>query len=221
VPIGEKLLFPEYGAFLNLGGIANVSLGAAALDGGLVAFDVAPANRVLNALAGKAGQDFDRDGLLAATGRVDEGLVGRLDALSYYGMGYPKSLANEFGLEEVLPLVRAAGLSTIDALGTYVEHIAEQVQVAVRAVGAAEPVRMLVTGGGAHNAFLVGRLRARLAELGVEVVVPDAAIVDYKEALVMALIGVLRWREENNVLASVTGASRDSIGGAVWIGQQA
>jgi len=86
--------------------------------------------------------------------------------------------------------------------------------------GAGAPARMLVTGGGAHNGFLVGRLRVRLAELGVEGVVPDAAIVDYEEALVMALIGVLRWREENNVLASVTGASRDSIGGAVWIGQE-
>ena len=85
---------------------------------------------------------------------------------------------------------------------------------------AGSPVKMLVTGGGAHNGFLVGRLRARLAELGVEVVVPEDAIVDYKEALVMALIGVLRWREENNVVASVTGASRDSIGGAVWIGQE-
>jgi anhydro-N-acetylmuramic acid kinase len=221
VPVGEKLLFPECGAFLNLGGIANVSVGPVATGaaGAWVAFDVAPANRVLNALAGEAGLAYDKDGLLAGAGSVDERLLGRLNALPYYGMGYPKSLANEFGLEEVLPLVRAAGLSTIDALGTYVEHIAEQVQVAVRAVGAAEPVRMLVTGGGAHNAFLVGRLRARLAELGVEVVVPDAAIVDYKEALVMALIGVLRWREENNVLASVTGASRDSIGGAVWIGQ--
>jgi anhydro-N-acetylmuramic acid kinase len=77
---------------------------------------------------------------------------------------------------------------------------------------------MLVTGGGAHNTFLVDRLRARL---GVEVVVPEAGLVDYKEALIMALIGVLRWREENNVLSSVTGASRDSIGGAVWIGQDA
>jgi anhydro-N-acetylmuramic acid kinase len=224
-----------------------------------VAFDVAPANRVLNALAGDAGLAYDKDGLLAAAGEVDEELLGRLNALPYYGMGYPKSLANEFGLEEVLPLVRAAGLSTADALRTYVEHIAEQVERAVEGLGfsrggagsdvagraggvggegtsvgrsagdgggegiagsAGSPVRMLVTGGGAHNAFLVARLRARLAELGVEVVVPDAAIVDYKEALVMALIGVLRWREENNVLASVTGASRDSIGGAVWIGQE-
>jgi anhydro-N-acetylmuramic acid kinase len=210
--VGEKLLFPECEAFLNLGGIANVSVGPAA-------FDVAPANRVLNALAGEVGLAYDKDGALAAGGRVDGELMRRLNALPYYGMGHPKSLANEYGLEEVLPLVRAAGLSTADALRTYTEHIAEQVQRAVRGLGAAGAVKMLVTGGGAHNVFLVGRLRARLSELEVEVVVPDAAIVDYKEALVMALIGVLRWREESNVLASVTGASRDSIGGAVWIGQ--
>jgi anhydro-N-acetylmuramic acid kinase len=212
VPVGENLLFPECGAFLNLGGIANVSVGP-------VAFDVAPANRVLNALAGEVGLAYDKDGALAAGGRVDGELMRRLNALPYYGMGHPKSLANEYGLEEVLPVVRAAGLSTADALRTYTEHIAEQVQRAVRGLGAAGAVKMLVTGGGAHNVFLVGRLRARLSELEVEVVVPDAAIVDYKEALVMALIGVLRWREESNVLASVTGASRDSIGGAVWIGQ--
>jgi anhydro-N-acetylmuramic acid kinase len=209
VPIGEKLLWPEYGAFLNLGGIANVTVGA-------VAFDVAPANRVMNALAGDAGLAYDKDGALAAAGRVDVALLGRLNALPYYGMGYPKSLANEFGLEEVLPLVRAAGLSTADALRTYTEHLAEQVQRAARAIGIAAAAKMLVTGGGAHNGFLIGRLRARQAD--VEIVVPEAAIVDYKEALVMGLIGVLRWREEDNVLASVTGASRDSIGGAVWIG---
>ncbi|HEX9509853.1 MAG TPA: anhydro-N-acetylmuramic acid kinase, partial [Puia sp.] len=76
-----------------------------------------------------------------------------------------------------------------------------------------------------HNHFLIGRLRELLAPLGVDVIVPssdaDKDLIDYKEALVMALIGVLRWREENNVLSSVTGASRDSIGGAVWIGQEA
>jgi anhydro-N-acetylmuramic acid kinase len=127
-------------------------------------------------------------------------------------------------------------LSTADALRTYVEHIAEQIGRAVERLDREQPTRvtessggalvdggdgarpkMLVTGGGAHNTFLVERLRA----VGVEVVVPEDQLVDYKEALVMALIGVLRWREENNVLASVTGASRDSIGGAVWIGQDA
>jgi anhydro-N-acetylmuramic acid kinase len=254
VPVGEGILFPDFDLFLNLGGIANVSrkeeadagssgaagagssgaagAGSVGSRADRVAFDVAPANRVMNELAGDAGMAFDVDGLLAASGRVDEGLLGRLNALPYYGMGYPKSLANEFGLETVLPIVRAAGLSVEDGLRTYVEHLVEQIGTALEGlgfsgragerlgsdVGSGAGARMLVTGGGAHNAFLIGRLRERLAELGVEVVVPEAAMIDFKEALVMALIGVLRWREENNVLASVTGASRDSIGGAVWIG---
>jgi anhydro-N-acetylmuramic acid kinase len=245
VPIGEKLLLPGYSFFLNLGGIANISAhgatardeladGEAAAAGGFVAFDVCPANRLLNELAADEGLAYDKDGALAAGGRVDEVLLRKLNALPYYGMGWPKSLANEFGLQTVLPLLRPDGLPTADALRTYTEHIAKQVERAVRqllvaaggngadtggsAAAGGEPVRMLVTGGGAHNKFLMVRLRDRLAALGVEVVVPEKALVDFKEALVMALIGVLRWREENNVLASVTGASRDSIGGAVWIG---
>jgi anhydro-N-acetylmuramic acid kinase len=240
VPVGEMLLLQEYAVFLNLGGIANVS------RAGFGAFDVCPANRVLNELAADEGQPYDAGGALAAGGRVDAELLAGLNALSYYSMPRPKSLANEFGTETVLPLIGQAmidaggRLTTADALRTYVQHIAEQVGRAVRSLlaetgglaegagastegpaGAGAPVRMLVTGGGAHNTFLIGRLREVLADTGVEVVVPDTGLVDYKEALIMALIGVLRWREENNVLASVTGASRDSIGGAVWIGQEA
>jgi anhydro-N-acetylmuramic acid kinase len=248
VPIGEELLLPGYELFLNLGGIANVSKHGAAASvggpggegsssdaGGFLAFDVCPANRVLNGLAMLKGMAYDAEGALAATGKVDHQLLQALNALPYYTMPYPKSLANEFGTEVVFPLIRQAmadrGLSTADALRTYVEHIALQVARAVEALGGGGPGggqagaegsdtaarRMLVTGGGAHNSFLVERLRHRL---GFEVVVPDKALVDFKEALVMALIGVLRWREENNVRASVTGAGRDSIGGAVWIGQE-
>ena len=245
VPIGERWLLPGYEFFLNLGGIANVSghgVGAAASGesgagaaaggesgagagagsggGGFVAFDVCPANRVLNSLAALEGRAFDEDGLLAASGRVDPGLLEQLNALPYYNMTWPKSLANEFGTETVLPLVQAAGLSTTDALRTYVEHIAQQVGRAVGALLPGAGARLLATGGGAHNSFLITRLREALSPIGVEIVVPDPSLTDYKEALVMALIGVLRWREENNVLSSVTGASRDSIGGAVWIGQE-
>jgi len=225
VPIGEKLLLPGYEYFLNLGGIANVSnIGQA--------FDVCPANRVLNALAELEGRPYDDGGALAATGTVDNVLLQQLNALPYYGLPYPKSLANDFGTGIVLPLVLRVvgerGLSIPVALRTYTEHIAVQIGRAVEKLGvggvektaadeSATP-RMLVTGGGAHNTFLVERLRYRL---GVEVVVPDEKLADFKEALIMALIGVLRWREENNVMASVTGASRDSIGGAVWIGQEA
>ena len=228
VPVGEKLLLQDYTFFLNLGGIANVSAHGA--DRGFVAFDVCPANRVLNMLAALAGKEYDENGALAANGKVDEGLLGRLNALPYYDKPYPKSLANEFGTETVAPMIRAAmggdvgregrGWPSVeDVLRTYVEHIAIQIRRAIERLTSAGG-RMLVTGGGARNGFLIARLRELLAPLGVEVVVPDEQLVDYKEALVMALIGVLRWREENNVFASVTGASRDSIGGAVWIGQE-
>jgi len=232
VPIGERLLLPGYDLYLNLGGIANISLQR---DDRFLAFDVCPANRVLNALATLEGRPYDEGGSLAKTGRLDPELLQKLNALPYYALPYPKSLANEVGTETVLPMVRQAmtdrRLSAADALRTYTEHIAAQVSLAAEqllpgATPGRKPAmarnvpegRMLVTGGGAHNDFLVDQIRRRL---DVEVTVPEEMLVDYKEALVMALIGVLRWREENNVLASVTGASRDSIGGAVWIGQEA
>jgi anhydro-N-acetylmuramic acid kinase len=81
--------------------------------------------------------------------------------------------------------------------------------------------KMLVTGGGAFNDFLIQELKKAIEPLGVTIVVPETNLVNYKEALIMAFIGVLRWRQEYNVLSSVTGASRDSIGGALWTGQEA
>jgi len=224
VPIGEKLLLGDYPYFLNLGGIANISS-----HDPFIAFDVCPANRVLNLLAAAEGREYDEGGRLAAEGQVNAALLEQLNALPYYRQASPKSLSNDFGTDTVYPMIRAAGLRTADALRTYVEHIAVQIGRAMEMPGVhAEAAgtgvagrRVLVTGGGAHNIFLTGRLQELLALSGVELIVPEATLVDYKEALVMALIGVLRWREENNVLASVTGASRNSIGGAVWIGQEA
>ncbi|TCJ13329.1 anhydro-N-acetylmuramic acid kinase [Flaviaesturariibacter flavus] len=219
VPMGEALLFTDFRIFLNLGGIANIAIH----NGPPTAFDVCPANRVLNALAQKEGKDYDADGSLAASGKVNEALLQQLDALDFYGQPAPKSLANDFGTGTVLPLIEAAGLSTADALRTYVEHIAGQV---ARALTGNLPEgllsrRMLVTGGGAFNGFLVERLKAHLEKAGIELVVPDEKLVAYKEALIMALLGVLRWREESTVRAAATGARRDSVGGAMWMGQEA
>jgi anhydro-N-acetylmuramic acid kinase len=217
VPIGEKLLLPGYGFFLNLGGIANLSSHVA---GTFVAFDVCPSGRVLDSLAGLAGKKYDEGGTLTSSGKTDEGLLQRLNALAYYGMPYPKSLANDFGTDIVYPMILEAGLSPADALRTYTEHICVQIRNSIEGFGSGGG-RLLATGGGAHNRYLIARLQELLEPMQIEVVVPDKELVDNKEALVMALIGVLRWREERNVLASVTGASRDSIGGAVWIGQEA
>ncbi|RYY38360.1 MAG: anhydro-N-acetylmuramic acid kinase [Chitinophagaceae bacterium] len=220
VPLGESLLFTDFRLFLNLGGIANISVH----DGPPVAFDVCPANRVLNALAQKAGKDYDDGGKLAAMGTVNAPLLAQLNALDYYAQPAPKSLANEFGTDVVLPIIEAAGLSTEDALATYTEHVAVQIHEAIEDLLTGNDLqnrRLLVTGGGAFNTFLISRLREWLEDNNVEIVVADDNLVHYKEALIMALLGVLRWREENTALASVTGARRDSIGGAIWLGQEA
>jgi anhydro-N-acetylmuramic acid kinase len=223
VPIGEKLLLGDYPFFLNLGGIANISLN---LPDKYIAFDVCPANRVLNMLAKNTGKQFDEGGHIAEQGKVMTGLLSILNDLEYYRMPYPKSLSNDFGTGVVYSLIKDAGGSDQDDLRTYVEHVSFQVAAAVEQLQkdfSLKPgnQKMLVTGGGAKNLFLVGRLKEMLAEKGVEIEVPDADLADFKEAIIMGLIGVLRWREENNTLASVTGASRDSIGGAVWLGQEA
>lgn len=229
IPIGEKLLLSGYNFYLNLGGIANISTHVnspgnsenSAND--FIAFDICPANRVLNLLAQKEKKAFDENGEMAARGSVNLPLLNQLNQFGYYKLPFPKSLANDFGTNEVFPLIDRANCSTADALRTYVEHICMQIKNSAATIlkkfeFPSVGLKILATGGGAHNSFLVERLKLALQELNIELVIPEARLIDFKEALVIALIGALRWREENNVLASVTGASRSSVGGAVWIG---
>ena len=217
VPIGEKLLLGEYDYFLNIGGIANIS-------GNGLGFDVCAANRVLNMLAADAGKEYDDQGKIAARGNVNNNLLEKLNALSFYQQDYPKSLANDFGTGIVYPLIKDAGSNIPDSLRTCTEHIAVQIKKAISGLMNHKPQainnKLLVTGGGTFNTFLIERLKEQLKELDIEVIVPDKKLVKYKEALIIGLIGVLRWREETNVLSSVTGAIRDSVGGAMWMGQE-
>jgi anhydro-N-acetylmuramic acid kinase len=221
VPIGEKLLLGGHDFFLNLGGIANISFNSEKY----IAFDICPANRVLNMLANEEGKEFDNEGRMAAGGNVNTELLEKLNALDYYKKPFPKSLANDFGTDVVFPLIRDSGCGIQDGLRTYVEHIAIQIKNSVSSLNNQQPAtgnqQLLATGGGAFNTFLIERLREHLKELNIEVIIPEENLVKYKEALIMALIGILRWRQEYNVLSSVTGASRDSIGGALWNGQEA
>jgi anhydro-N-acetylmuramic acid kinase len=221
VPIGEKLLLGDYGYFLNLGGIANISLNA----NQYTAFDVCPANRVLNMLVNEVGREYDAGGELSATGNIDQELLKKLNALDFYSQPYPKSLANDFGTDVVYPLVKSSKASIPDALRTYTEHIAIQLKNSIAEMSSKLPSpsskQLLASGGGAFNNFLVKTLSEHLKELDIEVVIPAPDLVNFKEALIMALIGVLRWRQEYNVLSSVTGSIRDSIGGALWTGQEA
>lgn len=219
VPIGERLLLPEHSLLLNIGGIANISVHT---QENTLAFDICPANRVLNHFAARLGMEFDKDGQAARQGQVQKELLQTLNAFDFYQQPPPKSLANEFGTETLVPLLEKSELSTNDILCTYVEHIAVQVKKSImdHATWPTTGGSLLVTGGGAFNQFLIARLTDHLQPLGITVTVPEANLVKYKEALIMALLGVLRWRDEYSTIPSATGAKRGSIGGALWNGQE-
>jgi anhydro-N-acetylmuramic acid kinase len=207
VPLGERLLFPEYKAFLNIGGICNIALHGAER---VVGYDVCIGNQALNYLANEAGMAYDADGALARSGRIIPELLETLNTLPFHHQETPRSLGREWFDEQVKPLISDTTQPVANRLRTVVEHIAQQVMMALE--GTKDPV--LVTGGGAHNGFLMERLRS-LSSSPIEV--PERATLDYKEALVFALLGVLRLRGEVNCLASVTGATRDSIGGSLYL----
>lgn len=207
VPLGERLLFPEHDSFVNLGGIANLSVHR----GKVIGYDIGPCNQALNMLAQEAGEEFDRDGALARSGRIHSGLMEKLNALSFYAQAAPRSLGREWFDEHIRPLISDKDIALTDRLRTVTVHIATMV---ARELNTQDPTRALVTGGGAHNGYLIEQLRL-MTRVGI--VVPEPGIIDFKEAIIFALLGLLRYRSEVNTLASVTGASRDSIGGAVYL----
>lgn len=215
VPIGEKLFWKEYIYFLNIGGIANISIHQEKT----IAFDVCPANRVLNLLANVIGKSFDAQGEEASKGTLNHALLNELNDLDYYTLTPPKSLSNEFGIDTVFTMIQASNLSIQDKLCTMCHHIAIQIAAHIPVSSLATNSKMLITGGGALNTFLIDCIRQEVKAKHIEVDIPPIELIQNKEALVMALIGVLRWREEENVLSSVTGASRSSVGGALWMGQ--
>ncbi len=207
VPVGDLWLFGRYPMCLNLGGIANVSVKESLH---MEAFDIGLCNMALNHYAEKLGVDYDRDGALSRAGSVNVALLEQLNNLDFFKQAAPKSLGKEFWVNEFLPIVDRSYVNAHDSLRTITEHIAVQIAESLsnRALG-----EILVTGGGAHNSFLMERIAAHTLH---HVVVPEEKIVDFKEALIFAFLGALRVAGECNALASVTGANRDSVGGAIY-----
>lgn len=207
VPIGDRHLFSDYPICLNIGGIANVSY---EMNGRRIAYDICMANQLLNYLANKLGYDYDNNGQFARRGKVDKVLFDILNDNEYYKHDAPKSLGREFFENVQHKLIDESSLSVNDLLATATEHIACQI---VKSTDMLEKAKMLVTGGGAKNDFLIERICALSKH---EIVVPDVMITDYKEALIFAFLGVLKMEGKINVLSSVTGASSDSSSGKVF-----
>jgi len=207
VPIGDQLLFSDYDVCLNLGGIANVSLGK---NKKRIAFDVCYCNMALNYISSKIGEDFDDDGKFAAKGRVDAHLLNSFHKKYSRFREKRPSLGREGFEKDFQPLLETKSISLVnDELRTVCESIANEIALAIPT--SKKKIKILATGGGAHNSFLIQLLQQKLPS--AEVIVPEKKIVDFKEALVFAFLGVLRTRNEINVLKSVTKASKDSCSG--------
>ncbi len=207
VPIGDELLFGEFDACLNLGGFSNISFKK---ENERVAFDVSPLNIILNHLAEKLGIKYDKNGNLAQNGIINDLLLNELNSLDYYEENPPKSLGIEWCIENVFPLIENSNSKNEDLLATFVEHFARQISCVFNRN---QFKNVLVTGGGTKNKFLIERLSANTK---TEIIIPDEKIIDFKEALVFALMGILKSENEINVLSSVTGAKKNHSSGVIY-----
>ena len=205
VPIGDRLLFNKYDYCLNLGGFANISFEE---EGKRIAYDISPINIVLNVLAEKLGFPYDNGGELAKKGKVDNSLFLQLNKLKYYKKIAPKSLGLEWVQENIFSLLEASEATILDKIATMTEHVAFQLALQFQ-----EKTSVLVTGGGAFNSYLLERVQFYKK---LDLIVPSEKIIEYKEALIFGLLGVLKLRNEINCLASVTGATQNHSSGKIF-----
>jgi len=214
VPIGDRLLFGEYDYCLNLGGIANISMETSM---GRKAFDVSPFNILLNRFANERGLQYDDQGKLAEQGILIPELLEKLENLPIYHQDKVKSLGREDIEAVYLPLLGRFKTRPENMLCTLVEHFSRRISEVVSSYykGRGTPSTMLVTGGGAYNKYFIQQLKISCRDK-ILLIIPDHDTVDFKEALIFAFLGVLRWRGEINCLSTVTGASKDSSGGTFY-----
>lgn len=208
VPIGDKLLFSKNAtAFLNIGGFANFSKINA--DDTVTAFDICPANIVINYFTRQLGLEYDRNGGIASAASIDETLLKKLNALEIYARSQPPSLGWEWVEKEVLPILNSNRVSVETKIATATEHTAFQI---ARRLSESNCHSVFVTGGGTKNIHLIHRLKHHF---NGEVVIPSEQTIDFKEALIFAFLGALYLENIPNCLPSVTGAGKAVTGGVM------
>jgi len=208
VPLGDSLLFSDYDGCLNLGGFANISCENS--QGKRIAYDLGPANMALNWVAALEGKVFDLNGEMARRGHVNQELLEKLNQLEFYTMEAPKSLGREWFLDQFLPLIQHSRLPAVDLMSTLVEHISEQISKGINEAGIK---KLLITGGGTLNRALTESIKKNTK---ASLIIPEELLIHYKEALIFALLGVLKIRGETNILSSVTGGKRDISAGTIY-----
>lgn len=211
-PTVDKYLFSEYDFLLNLGGIANLTYQTRDKR---IAYDISPCNQVLNALAQLIGLEYDDDGKIAASGKNIPALEQLLHTFPFYSKPHPKSLDNQFIMNKFLPKVLQFEGEIKDKLHTCCRVFGQQIAENINSLSNSSS-RLLITGGGAYHSFLIQCIKKHLNQTTVQI--PEPQIIEYKEALLMALLGLLRVNNQVNCFAEITAAASDSIGGAIYQG---
>ena len=206
VPLGDHFLFADYEYCLNIGGFSNISF---LENGERIAFDVCPSNLVLNLLANRLDLEYDNNGEIARSGEINTRLLKQLNNLSFYNERGPKSLGKEWVMSKVMPIINKTDIAVSDLLATFVEHISDQIAFIL---GEDAMGKLFITGGGSFNDYLIERIEKKIT---CNIVIPDPLVIEYKEALIFAFLGVLRMRNEINILSSVTGAPKDHCSGVI------
>lgn len=209
VPVGDSLLFNQLAdGFLNIGGFTNISF---TQENKMIAFDISPGNLPSNLLMKTIHKAYDENGNEAAKGSINEDMLDKLNALDFYQLTPPKSLGIEWLIQYFYPIINNTNDTLQNKLFTINEHIAIQISTTIKKYNL---TKVIVSGGGAYNNFLISRIKYHTKS---EIIIPDSSIIEFKEAIIFGLLGALYLAKENNVLCSVTGASRNSCSGVLHI----
>ncbi len=232
VPYLDYLLFrdAQVGRIVqNIGGIANLTAIPAGADAEhLMAFDTGPGNMVIDAVTDELfGRRFDRGGKIAASGKVIEPAVTRIQRRSFFGEKPPKTAGREeFGREFVREFLRSCGRAPKpDVVATATALTACSIAGAVRrfvlprsnSQAKSSFGEMILSGGGAKNRTLVGMLAAQLAPLGIQLRLSDEFGLpsEAKEAVAFAVLAYETWNRRPSNVPSATGAKRAAILGKI------
>ena len=208
VPIGDLLLFNDYNNCLNLGGIANISCQK---GGQRIAKDITFANMIGNYLCEEINFEFDDKGAIASNGKIDNQTLELLNNVVSHKKLKNKSLGKEIFVKRIKPFLQESTASIEDKLHTLAHHLSTKISE-----NTTPNSSLLITGGGAYNDFWIQLIKEKTQ---ANITIPNHNIIEFKEALIFAFLGALRLNHSSNSLASVTGAKKDSIGGAIYIYQ--
>jgi len=215
-PIVDAMLFSSIRCFLNIGGICNISINNSSKN---IGFDVCAGNQLLNYLAQQKNMPYDDNGKLARKGNLNEQLLYEMGTWDFLHKPFPKSLDRADIEPFFMPLLNKMDSSIEDKLHTVCVHIAQHIAQAIDdniiPFGIKPNDKLLISGGGAFNSFLIEKIQEYCK---IEIFIPDEKTIQFKESLLMSLLGTMRILQQENCLKSVTGAIRNSISGAIYKG---